>query len=277
MKNKLIIEVDLKYQNILKEKEMEIDNINDILFEWKKKHELLDSEYKTVKTELYREIDQVKENHRSDIKEFNFKIQLLNEKNEMNNDKDSIRNLKSELDISRKNASDLQNEMFNLRKEKENVTKEKFETNLNISREFEKIKLELAIKSTDYERMLNSMKLYESENINLRNKFDAKNDEIKSLIEEKLNLIQNNYTKENIIENLKSENLFFKKKHDDKEHELSELEKITMEKDKNHFIKEKNEREEFQNKIEELTNRLRETQIDFRTSSENSKNEILVN
>jgi len=37
MKNKLIIEVDLKYQNILKEKELEIDNISDQQFKKFKK------------------------------------------------------------------------------------------------------------------------------------------------------------------------------------------------------------------------------------------------
>lgn len=274
MKNKLAIEIDLKYQNILKEKELELDNLNDQIFEWKKKNELLATEYETCKGELNREIDQIKVNYCSEVKDLNFKIQLLNEKSELNNDKESIRELKSDLEITRKNVSDFQNEIANLRKEKETLTKEKFESNLNMSKELEKSKLDLAIKNTDYERVCNSFKLIETENSNLRNKFDSKNDEIKNLIEEKLHLVQSNFSKENQIENFKAENALYKKRLDEREQEYNKLEKISMEKDKNHFLKEKKDREEFQNKNDELNNRLREMQIDYRNSQEKSKSEI---
>jgi len=274
MKNKLVIEVDLKYQSLLKEKELEIENVSDQLFDWKKKYELLLTEFETLKANSIREMDLFKENSRTEIKELNFKIQLLNEKNELNNEKESLRNLKNEYEICRKNNNDLQNEIINLRKEKECITKEKFEINLNATKDLEKLKLDIALKTTENERILNSYKLIESENVNLRNKYDNKNDEIKSLIEEKLALVQSNFTKESYIENLKSENLLLKKKFEDRDNEFYQLEKVSIEKDKTHFIKEKKDREEFLNKIENLTNKLRESQIDYKTLSENSKLEI---
>lgn len=274
MKNKFVIEVDLKYQSILKEKDLELEHANDQAFDWKKKYELLFTEYDTYKLEVNREMDILKENCRSEVKDLNFKIQLLNEKNELNNDKENLRNLKNELEISRKNINDLQNEIFNLRKEKETLTKEKFEINLSATKDLEKLKLDIAVKTTEYERIFNSFKLIESENLNLRSKFDAKNDEIKNLIEEKLALMQSGFTKENYIENLKSENLNLKKKYEEKDYEHTQLEKVSMEKDKSHFIKEKKDREEFLSKIDELTNKLREAQIDYKNLSENSKNEI---
>jgi len=178
------------------------------------------------------------------------------------------------LEISRKNTNDLQNEIFNLRKEKETLTKEKYEVNLNTTKDLERIKLDLAVKNTEYERIQNSYKLIENENINLRTKFDTKNDEIKNLIEEKLALMQSNFNKENHIENLKAENSSYKKKYEDKDHEYTQLEKVSMEKDRSHFIKEKKDREEFLNKIDELNNKLRESQIDYKTLNENSKSEI---
>jgi len=274
MKNKHAIEVDLKYQSILKEIDFELEHSNDQVFEWKKKYELLLTEYDTYKSVTSREFDILKENSRSEVKDLNFKIQLINEKNELNNDKENIRNLKNELDISRKNINDLQNEIFNLRKEKEILTKEKFQINLNSSKELEKLKLDIAVKTTEYERISNSYKLIEAENSNLRNKFDSKNDEIKNLIEEKLALLQNNFTKENHVENLKSENSILKKKYEEKDNENIQLEKVSIEKDKTHFIKEKKDREDFLNKIDELTNKLREAHIDYKTVSENSKYEI---
>jgi len=274
MKNKLIIEVDLKYQSILKEKDLELEHSNDQLFEWKKKYELLSTEYDTHRSETSREIDILKENCRSEVKDLTFKIQLLNEKNELNNDKENLRISKNELEISRKNTNDLQNEIFNLRKEKESLIKEKFEINMNSTKEHEKLKLDVAVKITEYDRISNSFKLIEEEKSNLRNKFDVKNDEIKKLIEEKLALMQSNFTKENYIENLKADNSMLKKKYEERDDEYFQLDKISIEKDKNHFIKEKKDREEFQNKIDEITNKLRETQIDYKTLIENSKNEI---
>lgn len=274
MKNKLVIEVDLKYQSIMKEKDLELEQANDQLFEMKKKYELLLTEYETHKSETSRGIDILKENCRSEVKDLTFKIQLLNEKNEINNDKENLRNLKNELEISRKNTSDLQNEIFNLRKEKESLLKEKFEINLNATKELEKLKLDVAVKTTEYERISNSFGLIETENSNLRNKYDAKNDEIKNLIEEKLSLMQSNFTKESYNENLKAENSMLKKKYEEKEDEFIQLEKVSIEKDKSHFIREKKDREEFHNKIDELTNKLRESQIDYKTLFENTKSEI---
>jgi hypothetical protein len=275
-RNKLTVEIDLKYQNILKQKDMEMDNLNDQIFEWKKKFEIILIELDTTKSQLNKEIDILKENYRSEIKEYNFKIQLLNEKNEINNEKENLRTIKNELEISRKNILDLQSELQNLRKEKEVITKEKLENNLNINKQLEKLKLDIAIKNAENERILNSFKLIENENYNLRNKFDNKNNEIKNLVEDKMNLFQSNFNKENLIENLKTEISTLKKKYDDKDFEYIQLEKISMEKDKNNFIKEKKEREDYQNKIDELTNKLRESKIDLKNLDENSINKINV-
>lgn len=268
------MEVDLKYQNIIKQKDMEMDNLNDQIFEWKKKFELIQIELETTKSSLNKELDITKENYRSEVKDYNFKIQLLNEKLELNNEKETLRTTKNELEICRKNISDLQNELQNLRKEKEFAVREKLENNLNMNKDLEKLKLDLAVKSSENERTLNSFKLIEAENFNLRSKFDNKNDEIKNLIEEKMNLFQSNFNKENLLENLKSENSNLKKKFDEKDFEFMQLEKLSMEKEKNAFIKEKKDREDFQIKIDELTNRLREKEIDFKNSNESYKAQI---
>jgi len=185
-----------------------------------------------------------------------------------------LRSLRNEMEIYRKNVLDLQSEIQNLRKEKENSVKEKLESNININKELEKYKLDIAVKITENERILNSFRLYETENFNLRSKYDSKNDDIKNLIEEKMSLLQVNFNKENLIENLKTENSSLKKKYEEKDYEFTQLEKLNIEKEKQNFLKEKKDREDFQNKIEELTNKLKISHIDCKNLNENSKNII---
>ena len=94
LRNKIVMELELQNRNILEQRQNEIDNLNENLFEMKKKYELLNTEHETLKTEIGREIKHLNERHKSEVRELMFEIQLLNEKCDAGIDRETFKNVK---------------------------------------------------------------------------------------------------------------------------------------------------------------------------------------
>ena len=84
----------MQNRNILEHKQNENDNLNEQLFEMKKKYELLYTEHETLKSEISREINHLNERQKNEIRELMFEIQLLNEKCDSGIDRESYKNVK---------------------------------------------------------------------------------------------------------------------------------------------------------------------------------------
>ena len=89
-----MFELELQNRSILEQKQNEIDNLNDQLFETKKKWELLNTEHETLKTEISREINHLNERHKNEVRELMFEIQLLNDKCDSGIDRETFKNIK---------------------------------------------------------------------------------------------------------------------------------------------------------------------------------------
>jgi hypothetical protein len=89
-----MFEIELQNRNTLEQKQVEIDNLNDQLFEMKKKYELLNTEHETLKSEISREINHLSERHKNEVRELMFEIQLLNEKCDSGIDRETFKSIK---------------------------------------------------------------------------------------------------------------------------------------------------------------------------------------
>lgn len=274
LKNKITAEVELKFKHLCAQKDLEIDNLGDQMFDWKKKFELLNTEYETFKNDAIREIDMIKENHKSEIKEFIYKIQLLNDKCDSNVDKEAYRSMKQELETYRRNFNDLQTEVSNLRKEKELLLSDKNEIKINLLKELDSEKLKIKICTNDNEKNSQTIKNLETEVNNNKIKLDEKYEEIKNLMHEKFSLVKELRNQESEYESFKNEIRLLRTKVSEKEKEYETNLKLEHEKEKQRFIQDKTEKEEYQRKIEELTLNLKNVQIDFKNFYEKNTEEL---
>ena len=215
---------------------MEIESGSDLIFEWKRKFELINSEYETFKNDAIREIDMIKDSHKSEVREFLYKIQLLNEKGDSNVDKESYRNIRSELDSYRKNFNELQAEISNLRKDKEALLIERNEIKLNLLKELDQEKLKLKMAQNDVDRTSSFTKNLENEIQSSKLKNDETAEEIKDLMNEKYSLSKEIRQKESDFENFKSEIRLLRQKVEERDKEYEDNMRNNHEKEKQRFF-----------------------------------------
>ena len=203
-KNKIQKEIEMKYKQILNQKDNELEeqlnNINDI----KKKYELLNTEYENFKNEAFRELNTQKV-HKNEINGLLNKIQMQNEKNSSNVDKDIFKEMKNELDLTRNEINQLNLEIEKLRKEKELLTIEKNELNMINLNTVDKEKFEKQMLSSENEKNKDLLESMKNELKNYQNNINIKELEIKDLMNEKYSLMKqiNEYDAE--FQDLRSE------------------------------------------------------------------------
>lgn len=273
LKQRITADVELKFKHSNNQKDSEIENLNDQIFQWKRKLDLINTEYETFKNDALREIDLIRDGHKTEIREYLYKIQLLNEKND-SVDRESYKSMKSELESYRKQFNDFQTEITNLRKEKELIISERNEIRITLLKELDQEKLKSRMMHNDYEKNTTSNKNMETELGNIKTKIEDKNEEIKNLINEKYFLTKELREKENEFEIFKSELRLLRQKISDRDKEFEDNLKFNHEQEKQRFVQERIEKEDYQRKIEELTNNLKQMQIEFKNYHEKAQDEL---
>jgi len=150
------------------------------------------------------------------------------------------------------------------------------DTRLNMMKEVEQEKIKNKLMINDYEKTLQLNKGIDHEMNLLKEKLEAKNDEIKSLTNEKFNLSKELREKDTQYNHIISEVRVLKQKMDERDYELEDNLKFTHEREKQRFIQDKQEKEELQKKIDELSQSLKENQLEFKNYYDNTQNEVHV-
>lgn len=276
LKNKIQAECEISYREKLESKSLEIDTLSDQVFELKKREELALTEYETFKSEALKEIEHLKDAHKSEVRELLFKIQILSDKNENSYDRETFKELKNDIDLLRKQNSEYLNELNSLRREKEQLQLDRNDVKLSLMKELDSEKLRSKMISAENERNSHLVKTIEDELTALKHKLDEKNDEVKFLIEEKYNLAKELRDKENDFETFRAEVKILRQKIDERDNEVFDTLKETSEKEKQRFLNEKHEKEELMGKIEELGLNLRDIRIEYKNFYERANNEIHI-
>ena len=150
-RNKIQNEIEIKYKQLLLQKDNDLDDQQNTINELKRKYELLNSEHENFKNDAMRELNTLKEVHKNETNNLLNKFQIQNEKSSSNVDKDIFKEMKNELDQTRHEIKELNAEIEKLRKEKESLVIEKNELNM------------INLNNVDKEKFMNQMLTAENE------------------------------------------------------------------------------------------------------------------
>lgn len=273
-KNKIIYECEETFKERLYLKERDIETLNEQLNDQSKRNELLLTEYETMKNEAQKEIEILKDSHKNEVRELLFKLQLVSEKSDSSVDKEAFRDLKNENDLIRRQNNEFMSEISALRREKELNIMEKNDTRLSLIKDLDSEKLKNRILEADNDRFNHVIKNLEYELSYLKNKLDEKNEELKSLIEEKFQLAKQIKEKELNFEQFKAEIKVLRMKMDERDKEINDTLYINSEKEKQQYLQEKEDKESLMKQIESLSFELKENQIEFKNFYEKANEEI---
>jgi hypothetical protein len=231
----------------------------------------MSTEFETFKSEAFREIEQGKESHKAEVRDLLMKIQILNDRNDSNIDREAYKNLKQEAEGYRRNFAEMQNELANLRKEKDLLLTEKNEVKLSLLKELESEKMKSSTINALNEKNLQIIKNVENELSGLKNRLEDKNQENKILTNEKFTLLFDLKEKERDFEIFKSELRILRQKIEERDYEIQEGVKKANEKEKELFIHEKRMKEEYEGKIDELARLLKEANLELKAYKDTSE------
>ena len=190
-KNKIESDLINKYEEKLLSKDQEILELNKILDKLRQDNELISDQFQFEKEGLLKDINTLKNLHKTETLDLLQRIQILknNSQKNMNSiDKEQFLRVKNELQNAKHQLNILSKENFRLKKDNEILLKEKnkFKSDLLVlegNKKFEDKKNE-----TEVKRLNNSIDNLKEENNLLRNNNKEKDNEIKKLYTEKINL-----------------------------------------------------------------------------------------
>ena len=190
-KNKIESDLINKYEEKLLSKDQEILELNKILDKLRQDNELISDQFQFEKEGLLKDINTLKNLHKTETLDLLQRIQILknnSQKNLNSIDKEQFLRVKNELQNAKHQLNIISKENFRLKKDNEILLKEKnkFKSDLLVlegNKKFEDKKNE-----TDVKRLNNSIDNLREENNLLRNNNKEKDNEIKKLYTEKINL-----------------------------------------------------------------------------------------
>ena len=190
-KNKIESDLINKYEEKLLSKDQEILELNKILDKLRQDNELISDQFQFEKEGLLKDINTLKNLHKTETLDLLQRIQILKnntQKNLNSIDKEQFLRVKNELQNTKHQLNILSKENFRLKKDNEILLKEKnkFKSDLLVlegNKKFEDKKNE-----TEVKRLNNSIDNLKDQNNLLRNNNKEKDNEIKKLYTEKINL-----------------------------------------------------------------------------------------
>ena len=260
-KNKIESDLINKYEEKLLSKDQEILELNKILDKLRQDNELISDQFQFEKEGLLKDINTLKNLHKTETLDLLQRIQILknnSQKNLNSVDKEQFLRVKNELQNTKHQLNILSKENFRLKKDNEILLKEKnkFKSDLLVlegNKKFEDKKNE-----TEVKRLNNSIDNLKDQNNLLRNNNKEKDNEIKKLYTEKINLSNDLSNKELQCQQLLNEinvlNELLKGHQDELENNLVQNYKNKKESQ----IRERMNEESYKKEIEDLKYKLQD-------------------
>ena len=260
LKNKIEDDLVNQYEEKLLSKDQEILEQNKIIDKLKQDNELILDQFQFEKEGLLKDINTLKNLHKTESLDLLQRIQILknnNQKNINSIDNEQFLRIKNESESDKHQINLLKKEIFRLKKNNEILAKEKNEIKSNFlilegNKKFEEKKSETEIK-----RLNNKVENLTEENNLLRNNNKEKDNEIKKLHIELINLSTKFSNKELECQQLLNEinvlNDLLKTHQDELENNLIQ----NYKNQKENQLKERMKEEIFKKEIEDLNNKLK--------------------
>ena len=273
-RNKIKNEIAIEFNQILMQKDNEIEQQQNVIKELNSKYELLLAEYETFKNDALREINTQREVHKTEMNNLLNKIQIQSDKTGSNIDKDIFREMKNELDQSRHQISELTSEVEKLRREKESLTIERNDIKLTTMRDNDKEKFNNKVLFSENERNKNLIENMKNEIQNYKSSINRRDIEIKDLMNDKLNLVKQLHENEAEFQDLKSEVITLRNLIEVREKEMMNDIVYNEREKKESLFREKADKENYQKQIEDLSTQLKDVKINYKNYYEQATNEL---
>ena len=273
-RNKIKNEIAIEFNQILMQKDNEIEQQQNVIKELNSKYELLLAEYETFKNDALREINTQREVHKTEMNNLLNKIQIQSDKTGSNIDKDIFREMKNELDQSRHQISELTSEVEKLRREKESLTIERNDIKLNTMKDNDKEKFNNKVLFSENERNKILIENMKNEIQNYKSSINRRDIEIKDLMNDKLNLVKQLQENEAEFQDLKSEVITLRNLIEVREKEMMNDIVYNEREKKESLFREKADKENYQKQIEDLSTQLKDVKINYKNYYEQATNEL---
>ncbi|CAD8080201.1 unnamed protein product [Paramecium primaurelia] len=137
MRIKLLNELDLPHRQQLEQKQLEIEKLNETIYQLKRKIDLELSRVETIQIDKDKEIKLLLEKHKLDMADLQHQILDLTRQVEDNKDRDTIRRLRKDLEEYKLkfNITDTENE--ELRNERDKIREEKNDIMIKFARQLD--------------------------------------------------------------------------------------------------------------------------------------------
>ncbi|CAD8183514.1 unnamed protein product [Paramecium octaurelia] len=137
MRIKLLNELDLPHRQQLEQKQLEIEKLNETIYQLKRKIDLEISRVETIQVDKEKEMKLLSEKHKLDLADLQHQISDLTKQVEDNKDRDTIRKLRKDLEEYKLKfcATDTENE--ELRNERDKIREEKNDIMIKFARQLD--------------------------------------------------------------------------------------------------------------------------------------------
>ena len=280
MKTRIQNEAEVKFKQIINQKDLEIDGLNGNLLESRKQIELLRAEFETFKSDAARELRTKEDLHQTELNDLLHKIEIQNDKVVSNVDREAFKEIKNELDAQRRHVNELTNEITNLRKEKEQLTIERNELKMNSMKSIDQDKFSIKMLTTDNERNSNLIVQLKGELTLKEDQLKEKKQEVKDLIKDKADLIKKIHESENEFISFKTEIVALRGRIERYEKEMSDQQNKIHQEHKEVLFRKGEEEKKNHKDLKELQQQLSETKMQltqFYQEKQEEKNEYECN
>ena len=242
-------------------KDKDILEKNQIIEELKNEILLSEEKSRNEKELILRDINTLKNLHKTETDDLLQRIQLLKESKYKNGncfDNSQILNWKNDLENAKNQINLLNNENYKLKRENESLLKEKNDLKTNNKILDDKLKFEMKKNELELKRLNINISNLKLENNSLTNEIKLNEKKIKDFLLEKKNLKNDILNKESECQQLQNEinvlNNLLKKYQDEFDYNLANHYKIQNE----IILKERNKEEKYKKQIEDLNIKLNE-------------------
>ncbi|CAD8186555.1 unnamed protein product [Paramecium pentaurelia] len=277
MRIKLLNELDLPHRQQLEQKQLEIEKLNETIYQLKRKIDLELSRVETIQIDKDKEIKLLLEKHKLDMADLQHQITDLTRQVEDNKDRDTIRRLRKDLEEYKLkfNITDTENE--ELKNERDKIREEKNDIMIKFARQLDTERNDKRQFKSDFDKLQVRTRFLEDEFRKEKQRREQVSTDIEILKTEKDQLLTDLRKKDDTIH-------YLQRKITDMEEEQQEQEQKVQDKltrlyqdEHDKFLQERNKAVTLQKDVDNLKKRFSDLQDDYKVLRDRYQKENIDN
>ncbi|CAK90421.1 unnamed protein product (macronuclear) [Paramecium tetraurelia] len=277
MRIKLLNELDLPHRQQLEQKQLEIEKLNEIIYQLKRKIDLEISRVETIQIDKDKEMKLLSEKHKLDLADLQHQISDLTRQVEDNKDRDTIRRLRKDLEEYKLKFSATDTENEELRNERDKIREEKNDIMIKFARQLDSERNDKRQFKSDFDKLQVRTRFLEDEFRKEKQRREQVATDFEILKTEKDQLLTDLRKKDDTIH-------YLQRKITDMEEEQVEQEQKVQDKltrlyqdEHDKYLQERNKAVTLQKDVDNLKKRFSDLQDDYKVLRDRYQKENIEN